>query len=107
MPGQCLEFDPGLSLTCGRTSNFPNSQRRIRVQKQNIKNPYQNGAVNSFGENELERGDFGKTAGTAVNSFRLKSVRNLGFSGPFEAARDCWEQENGGGRGIRTPDTFR
>ena len=55
-------------------------------------------AVNSFGENGLKREDLGEIAGTAVNSFWLKSARNLGFSAPLETAGERWEQGNGGGK---------
>ncbi len=63
------------------------------------------GQVNSFGEDGAKREGLGDFAGSAVNSFWLKSARNLGVSGPPEAAGERWKKGNGGGSGIRTHGT--
>ncbi len=92
MPG----FDAGFSLPCDRTSNFAKTPFRIYTQKQSIKNPYQMGAVNSFGENGRREREFGGNRQAGVNSFPPGTARNLGFSGPQGAAGDYCEMKNGG-----------
>ncbi len=41
-------LDVGLSLPCGRISNFAKTPFRIRMENQENENPYKNGAVASF-----------------------------------------------------------
>ena len=52
-------FDAGLFLPSDRTSNFTKLPFEIHARNQMIKNPYQMGAVNSFGENGQSERVFG------------------------------------------------
>ena len=84
-------FDAGPSRPSDGTSNFTKMPFRIHVRNQKFKDPYQIGAVSSFGENRRRERNLAENAGTAVNSFSPGAARTLGFSGRRWAAREFCE----------------
>lgn len=84
-------FDAGLFRRCDRTSNFTELPFRIQVQNQIAANPYQTGAVNSFGENRGKERAFGEKHQNGSQQLPTRGRAEPGVFGPARSGKETVE----------------